>query len=423
MSLSRRTFLRASGIAIALPLLDAMQPRTCAAAESVTRRRMVAINLGLGLHAPNLVPRNAGRDYEMTPYLKVIEQFRDDFTFISGASHPDVGGGHFSSKSFLTAARHPNSAGFRNSISLDQLAAEQLGTETRFSSLALSISGPGLSWSRSGVELPAEVRPSQVFQKLFLEGRPGDKARQIQRLKDGRSVLDVVLDKAARMQKRLGGRDRQKMDQYFNAVREAEQRLVKAESWANRPKPRVTVPPPRDEPDRTKMLERQSLMYDMMHLAIETDSTRFITFFETGMNAVPSIPGVDTDYHMLSHHAKDATKISQLTIVETETMKRFGAFLKKLAESREGDSRLLDRTMVLFGSNLGNASSHDSKNMPIILAGGGFRHGQHLAFDQKNNYPLPKLYVSMLQRLGLEVDSFASTTGTMNGLDVLPNGS
>lgn len=423
MSLSRRTFLRASGIAIALPLLDAMQPRTCAAAESVTRRRMVAINLGLGLHAPNLVPRNAGRDYEMTPYLKVIEQFRDDFTFISGASHPDVGGGHFSSKSFLTAARHPNSAGFRNSISLDQLAAEQLGTETRFSSLALSISGPGLSWSRSGVELPAEVRPSQVFQKLFLEGRPGDKARQIQRLKDGRSVLDVVLDKAARMQKLLGGRDRQKMDQYFNAVREAEQRLVKAESWANRPKPRVTVPPPRDEPDRTKMLERQSLMYDMMHLAIETDSTRFITFFETGMNAVPSIPGVDTDYHMLSHHAKDATKISQLTIVETETMKRFGAFLKKLAESREGDSRLLDRTMVLFGSNLGNASSHDSKNMPIILAGGGFRHGQHLAFDQKNNYPLPKLYVSMLQRLGLEVDSFASTTGTMNGLDVLPNGS
>jgi len=383
---------------------------------------MVAINLGLGLHAPNIVPKTAGSDYEMTPYLKVIEKFRNDFTFISGTSHPEVGGGHFSSKSFLTAAKHPNSAGFRNSISLDQLAAEQLGTGTRFSSLALSISGPGLSWSRSGVELPAEVRPSRVFQQLFLEGKPSEKASQVQRLRDGQSVLDVVLGKAAQMQKRLGGRDRQKIDQYFNAVREAEQRLVKAEAWANRPKPKVDAAPPRDETDRTRMLQRLRLMYDMMHLAIETDSTRFITFFETGMNAVPSIPGVDTDYHMLSHHAKDPGKIAQLTIVETETMKLFGEFLGKLAESREGDSRLLDRTMVLFGSNLGNASSHDSKNMPIILAGGGFRHGQHLAFDRSNNYPLPKLYVSMLQRLGLEADEFASTSGTMSGLEMLQGG-
>lgn len=423
MTLSRRTFLRASGIAIGLPLLDAMQTRSSAAeSKPETRRRMIAINLGLGLHAPNIVPKTAGRDYEMTPYLKVVEKFRNDFTFISGTSHPEVGGGHFSSKSFLTAAKHPNSAGFRNSISLDQLAAEQLGTETRFSSLALSISGPGLSWSRSGVELPAEVRPSRVFQQLFLEGKPSEKARQVQRLKDGQSVLDVVLGKAARMQKRLGGRDRQKIDQYFNAVREAEQRLVKAEAWANRPKPKVDVQPPRDETDRTRMLQRLRLMYDMMHLAIETDSTRFITFFETGMNAVPSIPGVDTDYHMLSHHAKDPGKIAQLTIVETETMKLFGEFLGKLAESREGDSRLLDSTMVLFGSNLGNASSHDSKNMPVILAGGGFRHGQHLAFDKANNHPLPKLYVSMLQRLGLEADEFASTSGTMNGLEMLPGG-
>ncbi len=383
---------------------------------------MVAINLGLGLHAPNIVPKTAGRDYEMTPYLKVIEKFRNDFTFISGASHPQVGGGHFSSKSFLTAAKHPNSAGFRNSISLDQLAAEKLGTETRFSSLALSISGPGLSWSRSGVELPAEVRPSRVFQQLFLEGKASEKAKQVQRLKDGQSVLDVVLGKASRMQKRLGGRDRQKIDQYFNAVREAEQRLVKAEAWAKRPKPKVDAQPPRDEPDRARMLHRLGLMYDMMHLAIETDSTRFITFFDTGMNAVPSIPGVDTDYHMLSHHAKDPGKIAQLTIVETEAIKLLGEFLGKLAESREGDSRLLDKTMVLFGSNLGNASSHDSKNMPIILAGGGFRHGQHLAFDRQKNYPLPKLYVSMLQRLGLEADAFAANTGTMNGLEMLPNG-
>ena len=383
------------------------------------RRRLVAVNVGLGLHAPNIVPQQAGRDYELPPYLKAIEEFRDQFTFISGASHPGVDGGHQSGKSFLTGAKHPNSAGFKNSISLDQLAAEQLGTETRFRSLSLSSSGPGLSWSRSGVEIPAETRPSQVFERLFLEGKPSEKAKQVQRLKDGQSVLDLVLADAGRMQKQLGGRDREKMDQYFHAVREAEERLVKAQSWEKRPKPQVAVQPPRDETDRSKMLERLGLMYDMMHLAIETDSTRFLTFFDTGMNAVPAIRGVDTDYHMLSHHGKNPDKIAQLTIVETEMMKVLGGFLKKLAGSREGGRTLLDNTMVLFGSNLGNASSHDTKNMPILLAGGGFKHGRHLAFDQKNNYALPKLYVSMLSRLGLETDTFAECTGTLPGLDMI----
>jgi len=417
-TLSRRNFLRASGVALSLPLLEAMEPAALAA-EASPKRRMVAINVGLGLHAPNIVPNAAGRDFELTPYLKVLEEFRDQFTFISGASHPGVGGGHQSGKSFLTAAKHPNSAGFKNSISLDQFAAEKLGAETRFSSLSLSISGPGLSWSRSGVEIPSEVRPSKVFQRLFLDGKPSEKAAQVQRLRDGQSVLDVVMEKANGMKQRLGGRDRDKLDQYFNAVREAERRLVKAEAWEQRPKPTVDVDPPRDEPDRTKMIERLGLMYDMMHLAIETDSTRFITFFDTGMNAVPSIRGVDTDYHMLSHHGKDPAKIGQLTIVETEVMQVFGGFLKKLAGSREGGASLLDNTMVLFGSNLGNASSHDTKNMPIILAGGGFRHGRHLAFDRANNYPLPRLYVSMLQRLGLETGTFASCSGTMDGLEMI----
>lgn len=415
--LSRRTLLRGAGVAIGLPLLDAMQPSAFAAAPSV-KRRMVAINVGLGLHAPNIIPAQSGRNYQLPTYLKVIEDLRDDFTVISGASHPSVGGGHMSAKSFLTAARHPNSAGFKNTISLDQFAAEQLGSETRFGSLTLTISSPGLSWSRSGVEIPAESRPSKLFQKMFLEGKPAEKAAQIQRLKDGQSVLDAVMGPTASMKRRLDGRDREKIDQYLGALREAEQRLVKAEAWEQRPRPTIDVDPPRDQPDRTRVLERLGLMYDMMHLAIETDSTRFITFFDTGMNAVPKISGVDTDYHMLSHHAKDPAKIAQLTIVETEMIKVFGQFLTKLSQSSEGGHSLLDNTMVLFGSNLGNASSHDTKNMPIILAGGGFRHGQHLAFDQSNNYPLPNLFVSMLQRLGLETEVFASSTGTMDGLEM-----
>ncbi|MDP6444703.1 MAG: DUF1552 domain-containing protein [Pirellulaceae bacterium] len=414
---SRRTFLRASGIAVGLPLLEALQPAR--AAEAAPRRRLVAVNVALGLHAPNIAPQRAGRDYELTPYLQVLKERRDDFTFISGVSHPGVGGGHFSSKSFLTAAKHPNSAGFKNSISLDQLAAEKLGAATRFSSLSLTLGGPGLSWSRAGVEIPAESRPSRVFQRLFLEGKPAEKARQVQRLQDGKSVLDLVAAKAVRLRGKLSGRDRRKLDQYFAAVREAEQRLVKAQAWEKLPKPNVKVDPPRDQPDRARMIERIDLMYDMMHLALETDSTRFLTFFDTGMNAVPAIRGVDTDYHMLSHHAKDPVKISQLTVVETAVMSAFARFLNKLADSSEEGPTLLDQTMVLFGSNLGNASSHDTRNMPIILAGGGFRHGQHLAFDRKSNYALPKLFVSMLRRLGLEVDQFASTQGTMDGLQMI----
>ena len=416
--LSRRTFLRSSGVAIGLPFLNAMQPSANAAAP-VVKRRMVAINIAFGFHAQNFNPTKTGRDYELSHYLKEIGEFRDDFTVITGTSHPSVGGGHLAHKSFLSCAKNPTGAGFKNSISLDQFAAEQLGRETRLASLPLTIASTGLSYSRAGVELPAEGRPSRVFANLFLEGKPEEKAKQVQRLREGQSVLDVVRGNAKRMSQRLGQLDRQKLDQYFTAVREAEAQLHKAEEWAARPKPSVDVKPPKDQLDRLQMLERTRLMYDMMHLAIQTDSTRFLTLYDPGMNAVPVIPGVDTDYHMLSHHGKDESKLKQLAIVESAIMREFGGFLRKLNESQEGGASLLDNTMVFLGSTLGNANSHDNRNMPIILAGGGFKHGQHLAFNQELNYPLPNLFVSMLQRLGLEVDTFGSSTGTMTGLEMV----
>lgn len=414
---TRRSFLRGAGVAIGLPFLESIA--SAAAGGGAVKRRMVAINVGLGLHAPNTIPTAAGRDYELTPYLKEIGEFRDQFTVISGASHPAVGGGHSSYKSYLTCAPHPNSAGFRNTISIDQLAAAEFGSETRFGSISLSSAGPGLSWSRSGVEIPAITRPSQVFQKMFVAGKPDEQARQLERLRDGQSILDVVMDKTKSMEGRLSGRDKEKLDQYFEAVREAERRLVKAEEWEQKPKPRLDIKPPQDEPDSKKIVEQMRLIYDVMHLALETDSTRFLTYNFTGMNAVPVIPGVDEDYHNLSHHGLDAAKIEQLTIVESVVFREFGAFLKKLSESNDGEGSLLDSTMTLFGSNLGNASSHDTKNMPIVLAGGGFEHGQHLAFDQDNNYPLPNLYVSMLQRLGLETETFSTGTKPMDGLKMV----
>lgn len=414
--LRRRQVLRSSGVLLSLPFLEST---ATAAALDRPRRRMVAIDIGLGLHAPNILPQKPGRDYELTPYLQPLADYRDHFTVISGASHPEVGGGHASYKSYLTCAPHPNSAGFRNTISIDQLAAAQLGSETRFASLSLSSSGPGLSWSRSGVEIPAITRPSFVFKKLFLAGKPQEQAHQVQRLRDGQSVLDAVMDRTKRLQRRVSGRDRDKLSQYFEAVREAERRLKKAEAWEQKPKPNVDKKPPVDETDHTKIVERMRLMYDVMYLALETDSTRFITYNFAGMNSVPVIPGVDIDYHNLSHHGMDPTRLEQLKIVELAVMQEFAAFVQKLFESSEADHSLLDSTMVFFGSNLGNASSHDTKNMPIVLAGGGFRHGQHLAFDRDHNYPLPNLFVSMLQRLGLETDTFATGTQTMHGLEML----
>lgn len=409
----RRNFLRATGVSLGLPFLESAAG---AAPASANRRRIVAIDVGLGLHAPNIIPQQAGREYELPPYLKLLADYRKQFTVISGVSHPEVGGGHSSYKSYLTCAPHPNSAGFRNTISIDQLAAAEFGSETRFASLSLSSSGPGLSWSRSGVEIPTLTRPSFVFRKLFLAGKPDEQARQVQRLRDGQSILDVVMSKTKNLERRLNGRDRDKLNQYFEAVREAERRLAKAEAWEQKPKPKVDVQPPKDETDHRKIVERMRLMYDIMHLAIETDSTRFLTYNFAGMNAVPVIPGIDIDYHNLSHHGKDSSKIDQLTIVESTVVSEFSRFLKKLHESQEAGGSLLDSTMVLFGSNLGNASSHDTKNMPIVFAGGGFQHGQHLAFDRDNNYPLPNLFVSMLQRLGMETDRFGTGTGTMDGL-------
>lgn len=412
----RRMFLRGAGVAVGLPFLESVAHGS---GIDQTRRRMVAVNVGLGLHAPNILPDVPGSEYESPAYLRLLNDFRRQFTIISGASHPEVGGGHSSYKSYLTCAPHPNSAGFRNSISIDQLAAARLGSETRFASLSLSSSGPGLSWSRSGVEIPTYTQPSKIFGKLFLAGKPQEQAQQVQRLRDGQSILDAVMDRTRQLERKLNGRDRDKLSQYFEAVREAERRLARAESWEQKPRPEVSRKPPVDETDHRKIVERMRMMYDIMHLALESDATRFLTYNFAGMNSIPVIPGIDIDYHNLSHHGKDPTKIKQLTIVESAVVQEFGIFLKKLSDSQSEGNSLLDSTMVLFGSNLGNASSHDTKNMPMLLAGGGFRHGQHLAFDQNNNYPLPNLFVSMLQRLGIEVDSFGTGTTTMNGLEMI----
>jgi hypothetical protein len=230
-------------------------------------------------------------------------------------------------------------------------------------------------------------------------------------------VLDALGGPAKSLERELGPADRAKLDDYLVAVRETERRLVKAGDWEGRPKPKADGPAPKDPADHTEILEHQRLMYDLMYLALRTDSTRILTFFKNGMNAVPKVPGVSQDYHNLSHHGKDPAKIEELGLIERAQLARFGEFLGKLKAASEDGATLLDLTMVLVGSNLGNASSHDNRKLPVLLAGGGFRHGAHLALGGERDYPLSNLFVSMLQRLGIEASSFGTGTGTMRGLE------
>jgi Protein of unknown function (DUF1552) len=418
---SRRQFLCAAGVTMALPILDSLLPRVRAGEKAApVPRRMVSICTPLGMHAEFFFPVKSGKDYELTPYLEPLREFRNDFTVISGLAHPDVGSSHDSIYSFLTAAPHPEvRAGFRNTISLDQFAAEHIGWLTRVPSLSLSAEGFGLSWTRTGALVPSDLYPASVFARLFLEGRPDEVEAQHRRLRDGQSILDTVRDQAKSLSPKLGVKDREKVDEYFTSVRELEQRMVTAEQWAKKPKPKVDAKPPQNNMNSADLVGKTRLLFDLTHLALQTDSTRLVSMLLLGTSQVPPIDGVSLGHHDLSHHGQDANKIEQLKKVELEEMKTVSEFLAKLKQTEEQGESLLDRTMVYFSSNLGNASNHSTRNLPVLFAGGGFRHGRHLAFDEQKAPPLSNLYVSMLQRLGIEADRFGSSTGTLTGLEIV----
>ena len=416
--LSRRSVLRGAGVAMSLPWLGAMTPAFASQSKSRSPRRFVSMTLGLGLHADNLNPTSAGREYEPSRYLKNLQDLRDKFTVVSGSSHPGVSGGHRAEASLLSAAPMSNTAATRNTVSLDQLLAKHLGDQTRFPSLVLGLSGSNSpSYTENGSMIPAEDSPARVFSRLFINDSPADRARQAARARQGRSIMDVVAEDARALQRELGAGDRDRLDAYFTSVREVEHRVKESEAWAHRAKRQVGAKKPIDVGNPNDLIGRQRLMSDMVRLALSTDSSRFITFHLGGGGGVVPLEGVEEGYHSLSHHGRDDDKLEQLAIVETGIISAWGDFLRDLGNTSDHGESLLDATTVLLTSNLGNASSHDNRNMPVLLAGGGFRHGQHLAFDQRKNYPLPNMYVSILQQTGLEQDRFATSTGTMTGLE------
>ena len=429
-ALSRRKLIRNAGVALTLPLLDAMRPAFAgdSAKASANRqskpRRMLAICNNLGLLPELFFPQGTGAGYPLSPYLEILGALRNEFTVFSGVSHPDVDGGHPADNCFLTAAPHPASGSFKNTISLDQLMAEHMGYQTRFPSFTLGVNVDAgirsLSWTESGVMIPCDQSAADVFKRMFLRGTAKETAAQVRKLELGQSILDAVAGQARSLQRNLGGGDKQRLDQYFASVRNLEKRLQASKEWEHRPKPKISAPVPLDPEHPSDYMEKVRLMYEISRLAFQTDSTRVISLLLDSVNS----PAIEVDgkpvsdgYHNLSHHGRSEEKLQQLEVIDKWHMKMLAELFDDLKTFEEDGETLLDRTMVVYGSNLGNAHAHTTLNLPTILAGGGFQHGQHLAFDAERNYPLPNLFVSMLQRMGIDTDKFASSTGTMRGLE------
>ncbi|MEP6757160.1 MAG: DUF1552 domain-containing protein [Chthonomonadales bacterium] len=426
--ISRREVLKGAGVLLGLPLLDAMAPAFARAdQQSLVPRRFFGICNNLGVLPDKFFPNpaQAGREYTLSPYLEHLRDFKNDLTVFNGVTHPDVDGGHPADICFLTAAPHPSSGGFHNSISLDQYVGERIGHLTRFPSLTLGVNvtkgARSLSWTAGGVLIPCEDRPSEIFKLLFLGGSPAEVQAQARRLAMGQSIMDTVADQTSKLKRNVGARDRERLDQYATGVRDLEKRMVQSAEWEKKPRPVVTEKAPVDPMDPKEYMEKVRLMYDMARLAFETDSTRNITLMLDSVNS-PAIQvegkAVSDGYHNLSHHGRDPKKLAQLESIDREHMKLLAGLFGALKTHKEGNETLLDRTMVLYGSNLGNANTHVTTNLPVMFAGGGFKHGQHLVYDRERNYPLPNLFVNVLQRFGIEADRFASSTGTMRGLEM-----
>ncbi len=308
------------------------------------------------------------------------------------------------------------------SVSFDQLVADQLGDQTRYASLQLTCGSPPgdakLSFTKEGVALPMIGRPSVFYKTLFRSG--SDKDRISYLLKTNRSVLDGLIEEAKTLERSVTADDREKLNEYFSSVRDVEKKLQKQLLWVNKPTPRADYTLPEFDPVAPDVaLECESIMYDLMALALKTDSTRVLTFLIPGWSQVFTIRDrrLSAGYHSLSHHGNEAAKIADYNLVGMEHVRRLGAFLDKLRTSRDADNNpLMDTTTVLYGSGMGDSNTHDNTNLPTLLLGGGLRHGQHHRIDKQAPTPrrLGDLYLSLLQHFGVREDQFAGATSNMN---------
>ena len=430
-NLSRRTFLQGAGVSLALPYLEAM------AAPGPKPKRFCAVYFPYGIVARaedspvadwNWFPRGQGREYTFRNSLKPLDPLREELTILGGLSHPKgrAMGGHDTADTWLTAAELKEGH-LDNTVSLDQVLAAKTGDATRFASLALSTDGGAgeptrastLSFSRTGRPIPAENQPRLIFERLFgVDSSSLESQRQ--RLRTEGSMLDLVLEHSRSLQGKLGQSDQRKMDEYLTSVRQIEQRVERSERWLDVPKPAADASGLHLEADDTTPAELIRTMYDLIYLAFQTDSTRVVTYQLGNMNGATSIAGkfpqllgYADSMHTLAHDARKADAGAEpLGLWDLFLTKQLAYFLERLRSTPEGDSTLLDSTVVLYGSS--NSQTHVNEDYPLVLAGGGglgFRHGRYLRFGEE--IPLSNLFVTLLDKLGAPAAAFADSTGEL----------
>jgi len=421
----RRAMLRGTGGALlALPYLDAM---AAPLSTPEVPMRMACIGLNFGFVPRLFFPEQTGRDYELTDRLKPLRKLRGDFTVFSGLDHGvNAKGGHGGVHAYLSGVLSKNSRGMPEAnISIDQKAAQLVDSQTRFPSLQFaSGNDPNnmISWTASGVAVPPVSNVETIYNLLFQRSDPELRDRTQAKLASRVSILDLVKTDADYLKRKVGVSDRGKLERYFDSVRSVEKRLTQSQEWLDRPKPVVDYKLPADA-NRLNFVDRVPLYYDLMKLALETDSTRVITLGVADIGANYGGFDISRGYHQLTHHGKVAEYITELSIIEQFHMQQVARFLTQLKSIEEPNGRtLLDNSMVLFGSGMGNASSHSNKNLPLLLAGGGFRHGEHKSYfkddEQRVASPAGNLFLSMLQRFGVEEDRFGTATSTLAGLEI-----
>ena len=441
--LDRRTFLMGTGVSLGLPWLECMAK----ADDSTVRvdqppRRICALYFGFGVALPaenhehaqwRWFPKGEGREFQFTETLKPLEGHREKLTILGGLSHPNGRrmGAHDTADTFLTGA-YLNNKNLINTISVDQIAAQSTGDQTRFSSLVMSTDGgvgeptrsSTLSYNDKGRPLPALHQPQQIFDRFFGAGDP-DTIAERRRLKSASSMLDRVLGDSHSLRNRLGHQDREKLDEYLAAVRQIEQGVERSQHWLEIPRPEL-----RDE-DRTLLhlesddkapLQFIRTMYDLIYLAFRTDSTRVATYQITNMAdcsskaaKFPQLQGFKDSLHTLAHDWDKPGGSERLGQWDRFMAEQFAYFLNRLESAPEQNGTLLDNSLVLYGSS--NSVTHDNNNYPLILAGGsemGLKHGRYLRFSDQ--VPMSNLFVTMLNRTGVECPAFADSTGELNEL-------
>ena len=438
--LSRRHMLKGLGVCLSLPLLEVMVPSASARPSTFKawnqsagkHPRMICCYVPNGVNILEWVPQTSGKSYQLSPTLSALKDHRADFSIVSGVGHPASKGGHSGADTWLTGADLSAVPGsdYANTVSADQIIADHHGKKTRFPSLQISdSSGTGgaghshtLSFNRSGTPIPAENSPQRLFDRLFVPETKAGKTATLKRYNDRKSILDSVLQDARALNKRLGKKDQQKLDEYLNSVRETEQRVARLESWIDIPKPKVDpvglqlISQPSNAHDRPMWID---VMLEISYLAFATDTTRVITF-EWSREA-GGYGGGGENHHELSHHGGDAGMLKKLAVIDRFHLSRLARFMNMMKSTREENGNMLDQTIVLYGSgmNSGKGGEHSPKNLPTLVAGGqklGLKQGQHLSFDVEKHPPLSNLLLSVIQAMGVESSRFQDSTSTLTGL-------